>query len=134
MLNSVYAVIRSKYIEDTCRFYEQHFKFERSFSTDWYVNLKSGEYELAVLDPDHPSIPDKFRGRTNGAESLLNFEIDDVDAAYREFTESRRPIHLELRDEPWGQRHFISEDPNGIAIDVIEIIPPSAEFLAHYSE
>jgi hypothetical protein len=37
-----------------------------------------------------------------------------------------------LRDEPWGQRHFIGVDPQGVMVDVIELIPPSPEFLAQY--
>ncbi|MFX4229610.1 MAG: hypothetical protein ACFHHU_17570 [Porticoccaceae bacterium] len=40
---------------------------------------------------------------------------------------------LPLRDEPFGQRHFITRDPNGVLIDVIKPIPPSAEFLAQYA-
>ena len=39
-----------------------------------------------------------------------------------------------LRDEPFGQRHFMTHDPNGIYIDVIKPIPPSSEFLAQFSE
>ena len=44
------------------------------------------------------------------------------------------PIHLELRSEDFGQRHFITADPNGVLIDVIKVIPPSAEYATHYDE
>jgi len=37
------------------------------------------------------------------------------------------------RDEDFGQRHFITADPNGVLIDIIKPIPPSAEFLKQYS-
>ena len=43
------------------------------------------------------------------------------------------PILRSLRDEAFGQRHFITKDPNGVLIDVIKPIPPSAEFLAQYA-
>ena len=36
--------------------------------------------------------------------------------------------------EAFGQRHFIPADPNGVLIDVIKPIPPSAEFAANYEE
>ena len=36
--------------------------------------------------------------------------------------------------EAFGQRHFITADPNGVLIDVIKPIPPSAEFAANYEE
>ncbi len=34
------------------------------------------------------------------------------------------PILLDIRDEDFGQRHFITADPNGMLIDVIKPIPP----------
>ena len=42
------------------------------------------------------------------------------------------PILLPLRDEAFGQRHFITRDPNGVLIDIIKPIPPSGEFAAQY--
>ena len=35
--------------------------------------------------------------------------------------------------EDFGQRHFITADPNGVLIDVITPTPPSAEFAAQYA-
>ena len=40
---------------------------------------------------------------------------------------------MPLRDEPSGQRHFITLYPNGVLIDVITPIAPSAEFAAQYA-
>ena len=34
----------------------------------------------------------------------------------------------------FGQRHFITADPNGVLIDVIKPIPPSAAFVENYAE
>ncbi len=39
---------------------------------------------------------------------------------------------IPLRDEAFGQRHFITRDPNGVLIDIIKPIPPSAEFAQQY--
>lgn len=33
-----------------------------------------------------------------------------------------------LRDEAFGKRHFITTDPNGVPVDVITPIPPSADY------
>jgi hypothetical protein len=41
---------------------------------------------------------------------------------------------LALRSEAWGQRHFITSDPNGLLIDVIELIPPSEAYAQQYSD
>ena len=31
------------------------------------------------------------------------------------------------------QRHFATVDPNGVLIDVIQIVPPSGEYAAQYT-
>ncbi len=59
---------------------------------------------------------------------LINFEVADVDAKYAGARAAGLEILLEQRDEAFGQRHFITRDPNGMLIDVIKPIPPSAEF------
>jgi uncharacterized glyoxalase superfamily protein PhnB len=133
MINSSYTVIKTKKIEETSNFYEIFFGFSRSFSSDWYVSLKSENSELAVMDSEHDSIPVNFRGISSGPQLILNFETEQVDEIYKMFKAAGHKIHLDLRDEPWGQRHFISEDPNGIAIDVIKLIPPSEDFLKLYN-
>ncbi|THB79312.1 MAG: glyoxalase/bleomycin resistance/extradiol dioxygenase family protein, partial [Desulfobulbaceae bacterium] len=37
-----------------------------------------------------------------------------------------------IKSEDFGQRHFIVVDPNGILVDVIQNIEPSAEFAEQY--
>ena len=85
---------------------------------------------LAILNGDHKTIPASGRGRTTGL--LLNFEVDDVDAVHAKMLKDKLPIVLPLRDEDFGQRHFITCDPNGVLIDVITPIAPSAAFADDY--
>jgi catechol 2,3-dioxygenase-like lactoylglutathione lyase family enzyme len=63
---------------------------------------------------------------------LLNLEVDDVDAVHERLRAAGLPILRSLRDEAFGQRHFITADPNGVLIDVIRPIPPTGEFVAQY--
>ncbi|WP_281929752.1 VOC family protein [Roseibium album] len=130
-----YPVLMTDDVAGTARFYRDHFKFKAAFEADWYIHLQSEEDEkinLAILDKDHPTIPEPGRGNcTRGL--LLNFEVENVDPIYDRLKEKGLPILLALKDEPFGQRHFITQDPNGVLIDVITPIPPSAEFLAQYS-
>ena len=103
------------------------------FESDWYVHLQSSENEtvnLAILDGQHATIPEVGRGSAQGL--LLNFEVEDVDKVYERLRAAGLKMLLELRDEPFGQRHFITQDPSGVLIDIIKPIPPSAEFLAQY--
>lgn len=130
-----YPVLLTGDVAGTAAFYKQHFRFKAVFEADWYVHLQSEEDEkvnLAVLDKSHETIP--VSGRGSGAGGLLlNFEVVDVDTIYETLRQSGLPMLLQLRDEPFGQRHFITQDPNGVMIDVIKPIPPSAEFLAQFA-
>ncbi len=130
---SYYPVIMTADVAGTAAFYTQYFGFEALFSADWYVHLQSKESEhvtLAILDGSHETIPETGRGTVSGL--LLNFEVEDVDAVYERLTAAGLPIRLDIRDEDFGQRHFITADPNGVLIDIIKPIPPSAEYAAMY--
>lgn len=133
-ITSYYPVIMTADVAATAAFYVDNFRFKPLFESDWYVHLQSVEDErvnLAVLDGDHETIPAEGRGRVGGL--LLNFEVEDPDAAYERAQKAGLPILLELRDEDFGQRHFITSDPNGVLIDIIKPIPPSAEYAAQYA-
>jgi uncharacterized glyoxalase superfamily protein PhnB len=132
-VTSYYPVIMTDDVAGTAAFYVEHFGFEALFSADWYVHLQSHDSEhvtLAILDGNHATIPASGRGKVAGL--LLNFEVEDVDAVYDRLKAAGLPIRLDLRDEDFGQRHFITSDPNGVLIDIIKPIPPSAEFAEMY--
>ncbi|MBP1887905.1 VOC family protein [Sinorhizobium mexicanum] len=130
---SYYPVIMTNDVQATSDFYTRHFRFEALFTSDWYMHLQSTEDEhvtLAVLDYRHETIPEASRAPVRGL--LLNFEVDDPDQVYAEAQAAGLPILKQICDEDFGQRHFITADPNGVMIDVIKPIPPSAEFAAAY--
>lgn len=130
-LSSFYPVICTTNLNASRDFYTTHFNFEITFEADWYISLKHpAGCELALLNPTHSSIPAGFGKPVQGL--LLNFEVEDVDAEYARLTSAGLPMHLTLRSEAWGQRHFITSDPNGVLIDVITNIPPSEEFAQQY--
>jgi catechol 2,3-dioxygenase-like lactoylglutathione lyase family enzyme len=133
-LSSFYPVICTDKVTETRDFYTRHFGFQLTFEADWYVSLKQPQepgYELAILDYTHPTIPENFRRPVQGL--LLNFEVPNVDEEYERLKSSGLPLHLDIRSEDFGQRHFITSDPNGILIDVITNIPPSEEFARQYT-
>jgi uncharacterized glyoxalase superfamily protein PhnB len=129
-----YPVLMTDRVSDTVDFYVRYFAFRPLFTTDWYVHLRSSEDEdvnLAVMQAGHATIPGPKPERASGL--LINFEVDDVDAHHARLLAAGMPIMLPLRDEAFGQRHFITADPNGVLIDVITPIPPSAEFAAAFA-
>ncbi|MEO1495278.1 MAG: VOC family protein [Pseudomonadota bacterium] len=129
-----YPVILTKQVPETARFWCEHFRFQPAFDSDWYVHLQSTEdpaVNIAVLEATHETVPET--GRAQIAGLILNFEVEDVDAEFAKLEAAGLPVRQPLRNEPFGQRHFITEDPNGVLIDVITPIPPSAEFAAQYT-
>lgn len=130
-----YPVLMTDRVADTARYYEQHFRFTRLFDSNWYVHLQSLEdasVNLAILDGDHATIPETSRGG-RAAGVLLNFEVEDASAEYQRVLDQGLDVQLALRDEAFGQRHFIVKDPNGVLIDVIQPIAPDATYLAQYA-
>ncbi|MGW2143409.1 VOC family protein [Nonomuraea bangladeshensis] len=131
-LSSVYPVVCTADLAASKDFYVRLFGYEVTFEADWYVSLRRGPYELALLDHQHPTLPAAYRRPVAGL--LLNFEVADVDAEWERLVvhEGLTP-ELELRDEDFGQRHFIVADPNGVLVDVITPIAPSEEYAAQYA-
>ncbi|GAA1933246.1 VOC family protein [Streptomyces sodiiphilus] len=134
-LTSFYPVICSEHLAESMDFYTNLFGFEKTFESDWYVSLRRPEpphYELALLDATHPTMPEGYRRPAQGL--LLNLEVADVDAEHRRLVdgEGLTPV-LPLRSEDFGQRHFIVADPDGVLVDVITPIEPSAGFADAYT-
>jgi len=134
-ITSWYPVLMTGDVAGTAAFYVEHLDFRPLFTSDWYVHLQSvhdASVNLAVLDGDHATVPEAGRGRAGGL--LLNLEVEDVDAVHERVRVAGLPVLRSLRDEAFGQRHFITADPNGVLIDVITPIPPTGEFVDQYDE
>ncbi len=130
-VTSVYPVLMSADVGSASGFYQQVLGFDVTFSADWYVSMRTGVFELALVDANHPTIPDGYRRPAAGL--LVNIEVDDVDGLYRRLTDEHglRPV-LDLRDEDFGQRHFIVEGPDGVLLDCIQPIPAVGELADAY--
>lgn len=129
-----YPVLMTDDVTASADFYRNHFGFRPTFESDWYVHLQSPDaphINIALLRGDHETIPAEGRGLAAGL--LINFEVPDAGAEFERLREAGLTIVQPLRDEPFGQRHFIIRDPNGVLIDIVTPIPPSEAFLSQYS-
>lgn len=127
---ALYPLLMVPNVEDTAQFYEQNLGFTRVFSSDWYVHLRSPAdqvYELAVMAYDHETIPEASRKPTSGL--VLSFEVDDAAAEQARLLAGGVEVVQPLRDEVFGQRHFIASDPNGVLLDIITLIEPDPAWL-----
>lgn len=129
---SFYPVLMSQDVAAAATFYRELLEFETTFESDWYISMRTGAFELAILAHDHPTIPEAYRSLPSGV--LVNLEVDDVDALHDRLTTNPAvEIVQALRDEDFGQRHFILAAPDGVLLDVIQPIAPNSDFATAYA-
>ena len=91
---------------------------------DWYLQLMSESHttlNIGFVKPDH----ELFAGRpaSRGTHGLvLTIHVDDVDEAYERAQRLGAEIVAVIRNEEYGQRHFLVVDPNGHLLNVMSTI------------
>jgi uncharacterized glyoxalase superfamily protein PhnB len=91
---------------------------------DWYLQLmpeSNTTLNIGFVKPDH----ELFAGRNASSGSygvVLTIHVDDVDEAYRRAKKLGAEIAAEIRNEDYGQRHFLVIDPNGLVLNVMSAI------------
>jgi predicted enzyme related to lactoylglutathione lyase len=91
---------------------------------DWYLQLMpEGDPHLNIgfVKPDH----EMFAGRNVASRPIgvfLTIHVDDVDEAYRRAHRLGAEIVADIRDEEYGQRHFLVVDPNGVVLNVMSSV------------
>lgn len=119
-----FGVITDK-IQESKAFYTRVFGCEILYESEWFVLLGLGASELGFMLPDHPSQAPVFQRAFSGQGVWVAVDVSDVDAEYRRIQSLGVPIELSLRDEPWGDRHFVVLDPNGVGVDVVSKHAPT---------
>lgn len=120
------AGILTEKLEATKKFYTEVLDFGVSFENEFYLLLHTPnqQAELSFLLPNHPSQNPFFHAPYAGKGMYLTIEVEDVDKIYEDIKAKGVAIKVEIRDEPWGDRHFAIEDPNGIGIDIVRYTAP----------
>ncbi len=120
------AGILTTKLAESKAFYTNHLSFGVTFENEFYLlmHTPNHEAEISFLLPNHPSQQPFFHKPFQGQGMYLTIEVDDVDKIYNEMKKKGVAIKIEIRNEPWGDRHFAIEDPNGIGIDIVKYSPP----------
>jgi catechol 2,3-dioxygenase-like lactoylglutathione lyase family enzyme len=134
-VNALFPVVMTDRLAESRDFYSDLLELRLAFEAEWYVQLLSpatNAAQLGLVARDHESVPAAFRQLPAGV--LVTVEVENVDAVHERAGARGLSIELPLRSENWGQRHFMTRDPNGLAVDVVQVIPvTSDEVAAQYS-
>jgi len=120
------AGIITEKLQETKKFYTEVLDFGVSFENEFYILLYTPDQsaEISFLQPNHPSQKPIFQSEFNGKGVYLTIEVENVDEVYKQLKDKGIQIEIEIRDEPWGDRHFAIKDPNGIGIDIVTYTKP----------
>ena len=120
------AGIVTNKLAETKAFYCNVLNFGVTFENDFYLLLHTPnqQAELGFLLPDHPSQKPLFQPEFTGKGVFLTIDLPNVDEEYNRIKNLGIPIAIELRDEPWGDRHFALVDPNGVGVDLVTYASP----------
>lgn len=120
------AGILTEKLAETKEFYTKTLNFGVTFENEFYLLLHTPnhEAEISFLLPNHPSQQPFFHKPFQGQGMYLTIEVDDVDGIYENLKKKNVEIKIDIRDEPWGDRHFAIQDPNGIGIDIVKYSAP----------
>lgn len=100
-------------------FYVELLGFQVKYDSDWYVQLcspKDPELEYGIIQRDHDLVPKAYQQMPTGM--YVTFVVDDVDEVYQKALDMALVIIQEPRNEFYGQRRFLLNDPNGCLIDI----------------
>lgn len=123
------AGIVTEKIQETKQFYQSYLGFGVSFENDFYLLMHTPDQqaEISFLLPNHPSQQALFQQPFTGVGMYLTIEVENIDELYEELVAKGVDIKIDIRDEPWGDRHFAIQDPNGIGIDLVRYTAPEEE-------
>lgn len=100
-------------------FYVDFLGLKVKYESDWYIQLCSPEHseiEYGIIKRDHELVPSQYQHNPTGM--YVTFVVPDVDVAYEKAVEMRLQILQQPRNEFYGQRRFLTQDPNGCLIDI----------------
>lgn len=112
--------------------FAEHFGFEVGIDLGWYVNTQHADHPNVSLDfvqRDHVSWPQATRGKTV-VGTLLAFLVADVDAEFERLRPAGLEVVMPVVTEPWGQRRFQVAGPDGVLVEVLQMVAPNPQWLA----
>jgi len=128
-IEAMFPVMVTPNLEAVKQFYEAVFGFNAVFyDPEFYLHLVSPSTgaQLGFLLPNHDTQP-AFLHHIMAADGyVITLEVKDAAQAYVEAKNLNLSIAMHLKEEVWGQIHFMLQDPAGFRVDVVQHLEASA--------
>ena len=122
---SLFPVFVSQNLDQLKEFYCGFFGFDAVFfDAEFYLHLvhPASGAQLGFLIPNHPSQPEFLHGLAQQGGMVISLEVADAERAFDSARNMDLSVVMPLKEESWGQIHFMVRDPQGFVIDVVEHI------------
>ncbi len=121
--DAMFPVMVTTNLDAIKAFYESVFGFSAAFfDPGFYLHLVSPNsgIQLGFLMPEHATQPEFLRPLMSTEGYVMSLEVKDAAQAYAEAQKMNLTIAMALKEEVWGQIHFMLQDPGGFRIDVVQ--------------
>lgn len=116
-------------LTDARDFYVRWLGMEVTFELDWVVYVSrpagAGRTGVCFMAPGLEHQIPEHRTPYTGDSVILTFQVDDARRELAALRERGFEPDVDIRDEPWGQRHFMTRDPAGVWVDIVQEIEPA---------
>jgi uncharacterized glyoxalase superfamily protein PhnB len=129
-IEAIFPVMVTDNLKAVKQFYETVFGFTAVFyDPDFYLHLvcENSTAQLGFLVPNHQSQPPFLHSVMAPDGFVISFEVKDAAAAYAEAQRMNLDLAMRLKEEDWGQIHFMVQDPVGFRIDVVQHVESSGD-------
>ena len=128
-VQDAYPLIVTEHLSEARDFYVKWLDMEATFELEWvvYVSRPAGEARTGVcfMAPGLEHQIPEHRTAYTGSSLILTFQVDDARRELDALRAKGFEPDVDIRDEPWGQRHFMKRDPAGVWVDIVQQIEPA---------
>lgn len=122
-IDAMFPVMVTNELDAVKQFYEAVFGYTTVFyDSDFYLHLISSNksIQLGFMLPNLESQPDFLHPIMSSQGYVISLEVKDAVLAYSEAKKMNLNFIMALKQEEWGQIHFIIQDPAGFSVDVVQ--------------
>lgn len=122
-IQAMFPVMVTQHLDAIKQFYEVVFGFNAVFyDPSFYLHLVSPTTgaQLGFLLPNHGTQPEFLQPLMTTDGYVISLEVKNAAQAYAEAKNLTLNIVMEIKEEVWGQTHFMLQDPAGFRIDVVQ--------------